>query len=137
MSILNNITPMSDAAELVMMLVSAHPRNIKQRIADLHDWAEIHWKKMEPGMKCTSNKSFAKIPQRGGLFTAVAFRGGPAGGLGRWQGIELGGSGDQYKLCYIELREAAVRNTHNEQMFFDIYEIPNELFVELKNLCNE
>lgn len=91
------------------------------------------YKKVGPHARISRLKSYIKIIKNEDGTDAVIIQGPWRNETGSWHYIYLY-PGTHLPIRLMRTWDPAVRNTQDTRLFFDIYEIPNDLYYELETL---
>ena len=134
--ILGEITPISPIAEhLIVMANEMLPVNYIKEIEQLRKLL-AGYKIVGPKNKVQSHKSYLKII-RGNQKEAIIIRGPKDHGRGLYEYVYVYPRPSAHPLRLMFAWDSPIKNTSDTRLFFDIYELPNELFYELQTLTKQ
>ena len=132
--ILDEIVPMSPIAEHIMVM--ANEMLMMDYIKKIEQLRKLltGYKIIGPKNKVQPHKSYLKII-KGNQDEAVIIRGPQDHGRGLYEYVYLCPSSLSLRLLHAW--DSPIKNTSDTRLFFNIYEIPNELYRELVTLCEQ
>ena len=134
--ILGEITPISPIAEHIMVMANETPRmNYIKETEQLRKLL-AGYKIVGPKNKVQSHKSYLKII-RGNQKEAIIIRGPKDHGRGLYEYVYVYPRPSAHPLRLMFAWDSPIKNTSDTRLFFDIYELPNELYYELQTLTKQ
>ena len=134
--ILDEIVPMHPITEQLMVM--ANEILLMDYIKEIGQLRKLltGYKIVGPKNKVQSHKSYLKII-RGNQDEAIIIRGPQDHGRGLYEYIYVypGPSAPSLRLMYTW--GSPIKNTSDTRLFFNIYELPNELYYELQTLTKQ
>lgn len=134
--ILDEIVPMSPIAEHI--LVMANEILLMDYIKEIGQLRKLltGYKIVGPKNKVQPHKSYLKII-KGNQDEAVIVRGPQDHGRGLYEYVYVYPCPSSPSLRLLSAWDSPIRNTTDTRLFFNIYEIPNELYYELQTLTQQ
>ena len=134
--ILGEITPISSIAEHLMVMANEILR--MDYIKEIEQLRKLlaGYKIVGPKNKVQSHKSYLKII-RGNQNEAIIIRGPQDHGRGLYEYVYVYPRPSVPSLRLMYARDSPVKNTPDTRLFFNIYELPNELYYELQTLTKQ
>lgn len=134
--ILGEIIPMSPIAEHIMTIANKMlPVDYIKEIRQLRELL-TKYKKVGPKNKIQLHKSYVKII-KDDWDEEILIRGPQDTRGGLYECVHVYPRLSASSLQLLRTTYSPIRNTIDARMFFDIYEIPNELYYELTNLTEQ
>lgn len=134
--ILGEITPMSPIAEHIMIIANKMlPMDYIKEIRQLRELL-TKYKKVGPKNRVQPYKSYVKII-KDDWDEEVLIRGPQDTRGGLYECVHVYPRLSASSLQSLRTMYSPIRNTIDTRMFFDIYELPNELYYELQTLTKQ
>lgn len=134
--ILGEIAPMSPIAEHIMVM--ANEIFLVDFVKEIGQLRKLltGYKIVGPKNRVQPHKSYVKII-KGNRDEAVIIRGPQNYGKGIYDYVYVYPCPSSPSLRLLSAWDSPIRNTNDTRLFFNIYEIPNELYYELQTLTQQ